>query len=198
MNNRLPIGENPWTTLETKRAYESAWLALEHRTVRDAAGRERPYGVVRFKQVGVRILPIDNAGFTYLVGQRRYAADYYSWELPAGGAEAGTDLAEGGKRELREEGGLVAEHWLELLDIAPSGSLTDERQVAFVAWGFEHSARDPDPQEVLQVRRVQFADALEMVLNAEIRDAGTIAVLAVTALKANRRELPAELIQRVL
>jgi 8-oxo-dGTP pyrophosphatase MutT (NUDIX family) len=48
--------------------------------------------MTRFKHVGVRVLPLDREGFTYLVGQHRYAADYFSWELPAGGAEPGVDL----------------------------------------------------------------------------------------------------------
>jgi 8-oxo-dGTP pyrophosphatase MutT (NUDIX family) len=172
-------------------------LTVEHRRVRDAAGRERPYGVVRFKHLGLRILPIDNAGFTYLVGQYRYAANYYSWELPAGGAETGEDHVASARRELSEEVGLEAEHWLKVLDMVPSGSLTDERQIGFVAWGFERTERDPDPQEVLSVRRVPFRAALDLALDGEIRDAGTIALLAATESRALRQTLPAELVRRV-
>jgi hypothetical protein len=60
--------ENPWTTLASRDAYEDGWFVVEDRTVRGSTGPERPYGVVRFKHVGARILPIDNQGFTYLVG----------------------------------------------------------------------------------------------------------------------------------
>ena len=76
---------NPWTTLATHRVYDGGWLALEERRVRDPAGHDAPYAVVLFKKCGLRILPIDSAGCTHLVGQYRYAADYFSWELPAGG-----------------------------------------------------------------------------------------------------------------
>ena len=73
-------------------AFESDWPVVEDRTVRDAPGPGRLYGVVRFKHVGVRVLALDREGFTYLVGQHRSAADCFSWELPAGGAEPGVDL----------------------------------------------------------------------------------------------------------
>ena len=189
---------NPWTTLTSRRVYDGAWLALEDRTVRDAAGREVPYAVVRFKKVGLRILPIDNAGCTYLIGQHRYGADFYSWELPAGGGEPKEDLAHAARRELSEEAGLAADHWLELLDLVPSGSVTDERQVGFVAWGFERVGRDPDPQEVLRVRRMPFAEAVALALDGSIRDAGTVALLAAVQVRADRNALPPELVRRVL
>ena len=153
--------------------------------------------MVRFKKVGLRILPIDNAGCTYLVGQYRYGADTYSWELPAGGAEPGEDFGAAAHRELAEEAGLAAEHWLKLLDLVPSGSVTDERQIAFVAWSFEHVLRDPDPQEVLRVRRMPFAEALAGALSGSLRDAGTVALLAAAAAAAAHGILPGELISRI-
>jgi 8-oxo-dGTP pyrophosphatase MutT (NUDIX family) len=189
--------DNPWTTLSSRRLYDGGWIALDDNRVRDAAGQESPYAVVRFKKVGLRILPIDNAGCTYLVGQHRYGANTYSWELPAGGGEAGEDFVEAARRELAEEAGLAAAHWLKLLDMVPSGSITDERQIGFVAWGFEHVPREPDPQEVLRVKRLPFAEALACVLDGSVMDAGTIAMLATAEAAAARRALPAELVARI-
>jgi len=193
----VPSDDNPWTTLASKRAYDGPWIALDDNRVRDAAGQESPYAVVRFKKVGLRILPVDNGGFTYLVGQHRYGAGAYTWELPAGGAEPGEDFVEAARRELAEEAGLAAEHWLGLLDLIPSGSVTDERQIGFVAWGFEHVPREPDPQEVLRVKRLPFAEALAGVLDGSLRDAGTVAMLSVAQAAAARGALPAELVRRI-
>ena len=162
--------DNPWKTLSRSVAFEDGWISVEDRHVQNAAGQQQPYSVVRFKKIGVRILPIDQAGCTYLVGQHRYAADYFSWELPAGGAEPGEDLTKAAMRELQEEVGLSATQWEPLLDLVPSGSTTSERQVCFLAWGFEHVPRDPDPQEVLRVRRLPMAEAYSSVCDGSIRD----------------------------
>ena len=189
---------NPWTTVASRRVYDGSWISVEDRRVRDAAGRDQPYGVVVFNKVGVRILLFDIAGCTYLVGQHLYGSGRYSWQLPAGSGEHNEALLDAAQRELREEAGLAAQNWLPLLDLVPSGSVTDERQAVFVAWGFEFVPRDPDPQEVLRLRRVTVAEALSLVLDGTIRDAGTVAALAAATLKAARGELPEEVARRLL
>jgi len=55
---------NPWTILASERIYENAFLSLVNHTVRDASGRESQYAVTRYKQIGIRILPIDSFGQT--------------------------------------------------------------------------------------------------------------------------------------
>src|SRR3954465_15124424 len=50
-----------------------------------------------------------------LVRQYRYAADAYMWELPAGRVDAEEKLLAGGKRELREETGIAAKKWTNIL-----------------------------------------------------------------------------------
>jgi 8-oxo-dGTP pyrophosphatase MutT (NUDIX family) len=173
--------------------YEDGWLSVIEHRVRDAADQESAYGVVHFRKVGLRILPIDREGYTYLVGQYRFGAGYYSWELPAGGGEKGEVPVKGAARELREEIGMDASQWLELPHLIPSGSVTDERQLLFLAWGLTGAPRNPDPQEALRVRRIPLAEALSMALSGEIADAGTVAILTLAHLKAARREIADEI-----
>ena len=181
---------NPWTTLRSSQVYENGWIAVDDREVRDASGAVRPYGVVRFKVQGRCILPIDDEGFTYLVGQYRYAADRYSWELPAGGSDPDETPLQSAVRELKEETGLEARHWLELLDLSVSGSITDERAACFLAWGIGQSDRDLDDQEVVRVRRVPFADALDMALRGGIDAAVSVAAILSAHARAVRGTLP--------
>ena len=55
------------------------------------------------------MLPIDDQGYTYLVGQYRYPLDEYSWEIPEGGSPIGESALGGAKRELLEETGSEGE-----------------------------------------------------------------------------------------
>jgi 8-oxo-dGTP pyrophosphatase MutT (NUDIX family) len=185
---------NPWTTLGTVRRYEDSFVAVDDNRVVDAAGHESQYGVVRFKHVGVRILPIDEEGSTFLVGQFRYGASYFSWELPAGSLEPGEDVEAGARRELREEVGRLAARWFDLAELVPSGSVTDERGRLLVAWDLTRAEQDLDEQEVIRVKRLPFTEAVAMALGGAIKDAGTIVALLSAQARAQSGDLPPALL----
>lgn len=188
---------NPWSTIRTERVFEDDFIALDDERVINPAGREAQYGVVRFKNRGLRILPVDDEGCTFLVGQWRYGAAYFSWELPAGNQEPGEGPREGAARELREEIGYAAAHWSDLFEVVPSGSVTDQREASFLAWDLSPAPLRRDEQERLRVKRMPFGEALGMALRREIGDAGTILALLGTHLKAVRGELPGDVSRRL-
>ena len=70
-------------------------------------GQPGIYGVVHYKNKAIGVLPVDDDGQIWLVGQYRYPLDAYSWEIPEGGGPEG-EVARGRprRRELREETGL--------------------------------------------------------------------------------------------
>jgi 8-oxo-dGTP pyrophosphatase MutT (NUDIX family) len=181
---------NPWTVLSSERLFEDDFVSFIRHAVRDAAGREGTYSVTRYKQFGVRILPIDHEGHTWLVGQFRFAAGAYSWELPSGGGDPGEIPRSAASRELREEIGFEAAHWLELNRLAPAGSILDVRELSFLAWGLAPRPAEADPQEVLQIRRLPFGEAVDMAVGGAISNSGTIATLLMARAKAHRGELP--------
>ena len=185
---------NPWRTLGTERRFDDPFIAVDEDRVIDPAGRETTYGVVRFKGRGLRILPIDSEGCTFLVGQWRYGAGYFSWELPAGNQEPGEEPREGAARELREETGRSAESWADLFEVVNSGSVTDQRERSFVAWGLRRAPLEPDEQEKLSLRRVPFAEAADMALAGRIGDAGTIVALLGLRMRAAQGQLPQDLL----
>ena len=145
------------------------------------------------KQFGTQIVPVDDAGCTYLVGQYRYGVGRYSWELPAGGGRPDEEPVEIARRELREETGFVADGWLELLRLDVATSLTDARNVSFVAWGLRRGERRLDRQEVIEVRRVPFAEAVRLALGGDITDVVSIAALLALDTRLARGELPEDL-----
>lgn len=189
--------KNPWTVLSKATVYENAWIRVDHHEVRNPAGGPGIYGTVHFKGHALGVVPIDEQGNTILVGQFRFPLGYYSWEIPQGGGLKDTPLLESAQRELREECGLAAKHWLPVLGMDLSNSVTDEQGTAFLAWELSDGIAEPEDTEVLQVRRVPFWEAVERAKRGEIRDLVSVSALLRIALMALQGELP-ELVARLL
>ena len=138
-------------------------------------GADADYVVVRPKNVGTGVLPLHDDGTVSLVGQHRFALMRYSWEMPEGGAPLDEDPFDGIRRELAEEAGLQAEHWLPALKVEMSNSITDEIGMTWIAWGLSDTATAPDPSEVITVVRVPFLDLLDEIGRGTVRDMLTVA-----------------------
>lgn len=174
--------ENPWKTLTEEVVYENPWIKVEHREVLNPAGNPGIYGLVRYKNHAIGIVPIDADGYTYLVGQYRYATDTYEWEIPEGGCPVGTSPIETAQRELKEETGLVASEWTEIMEFYLSNSVTDEYGIAYVAKGLRQEEAEPEDTEELKLKRLPLREAVAMTLDGRIKDAISILALQRVAL----------------
>ncbi|MGB3524345.1 MAG: NUDIX hydrolase [Flavobacteriales bacterium] len=167
----------PWTTLSEKLAYETPWISVAHHEVIDPGGKHGVYGVIHFKSLAVGVIPLDEEMNTWIVGQYRYPMEAYSWEMPEGGGDRNAPAVESAKRELREEVGIEAEHWTEILQMDLSNSASDEKAVIFVARGLTFHAPEPDHDEELEQRKLPFMELYEMVQRGEVRDSLTVAAV---------------------
>lgn len=172
--------ENPWTTLQVEEVYENPWISVQHRDVLNPKGNPGIYGVVHFKHIAVGIVPLDEEGNTWLVGQYRYPLGRYSWEIPEGGCPQGTDTLATAIRELKEETGLEAETWEKILECDISNSVTDETAVLYLARNLHHGEWAPEDTEALRLRKLPLEEAIAMVLSGEIRD--SLSVMALLAM----------------
>lgn len=175
---------NPWQTISKRDVYENPWIRVQHHEVIRPDGQSGIYGVVRYKNKAIGVLPIDDEGFTYLVGQYRYTLDVYSWEIPEGGCPEGEETLDAAKRELLEETGLVAREWKLIGRTHLSNSVSDEESFSFLATGLTQDEAQPDGTEKLQVRRVEFAEALRMVEAGEITDSLSVTTILLYAMSA--------------
>lgn len=173
--------KGPWTILSQEDVYENPWIRLTHHEVLTPSQTPGIYGLVHYRNLAIGVVPVDAEGHTYLVGQYRFPLDAYSWEIPEGGGAHGIDPLDSAARELREETGLVARHWRKLLEADLSNSVSDERAVAYLAWGLAQGEAEPEATEELAVRRVPLAEAFRMVAAGEIRDA--LSVLSLQAVR---------------
>jgi 8-oxo-dGTP pyrophosphatase MutT (NUDIX family) len=145
--------------------------------VLNPSGGKGIYGTVRFKNLAIGILPLDEEGYTWLVGQWRFPLEMYSWEIPEGGGEPGVPPIESARRELKEETGLVASEWALIQEMHLSNSVTDERALIFMARGLRQEEAMPEETEQLVIRRVSFDEAFEMVERGEITDSMSVAAI---------------------
>lgn len=173
---------NPWKTLSSKDIYDNPWIHVREDQVINPAGGNGIYGVVTFKNKAIGVIPIDDEGFTYLVGQYRYSLNEYSWEIPMGGGPLGQEPLLSAQRELKEETGYVAASWELIMRIHTSNSVTDEEGFIFLARNLTAGETEFEDTEDLQIKRVHISEAVEMAYDGRITDAISIAGL----LKAGR------------
>ncbi|SKB09159.1 8-oxo-dGTP pyrophosphatase MutT, NUDIX family [Prosthecobacter debontii] len=175
--------DNPWTTLSTREGYSNPWIRVREDQVINPRGGHGIYGVVEYQNRAVGVVPVDDQGYTWLVGQWRYCHDRYEWEIPEGGCPPGEETAECARRELLEETGLHAAQIEPLLmGIQLSNSTTNEVCDIFVARGISQGVPNPDETEKLEVWRLPLSEAIEMALDGRIRD--SVSVLALLRLRS--------------
>ncbi len=180
--SNLPATSNPWKTLKQEVKYDNAWIQVQEHDVIRPDGNPGIYGVVHFKNKAIGVLPIDDDGYIYLVGQHRYPLDAYSWEIPEGGCPENEDPLEAAKRELVEETGLQAREWTLLGQAHLSNSVSDEVAYWYLATGLTQGDAQPEGTEELKHRRVPFEQALHMVITGQIADALSIMAIQSYAL----------------
>ena len=167
--------ENPWKTKTIQTIYENPWIRVEHHEVINPAGKDGIYGKAHFKNRAMAVIPIDEDGNTWLVGQYRYTLEEYSWEIPMGGGPIELDRLEAVKRELKEETGLTAEKWTEIMKIHTSNSVTDEVGYIYLAENLTQGETEFEETEVLQIKKLPFSKALQWVMEGKITDSISVA-----------------------
>ena len=160
------------TKLESKDIFQGRVIHVTLDTVRLEDGHTSLREVVHHHG-GACVLPIDADGNVYMVRQFRYALNEEIWELPAGKLEPGEDPFESAKRELSEECGLTADHYIDLGVVYPTVGYDSEKIYLWAATGLHRGGQHLDAGEFLDVVKMPFTDALAKVLNGEIKDSKT-------------------------
>ena len=181
--DRAATPNGPWLRRSRRIAYENPWITIWHDEVSRPDGSPGIYGLVHFANLAVGVVVLDEDDRVLLVGQHRYALGEQSWEIPEGGVPTGETPIDGMKRELREETGVEASEWRELVRLHLSNSVTDEAGVLYLARGLSHGASEPEPTERIEVRWVAFDEALAMTVDGRITDAMSLIGLQRVALE---------------
>jgi len=147
-------------------------------------GQTTIYGVVECAEA-VGVLPFVDSDTVLLVGQYRYVARGFYWEMPTGGQHQGETLEEAAQRELAEEAGYEAGRLVKLCDFHTSKSILREVAHLYLAEELRPARRPPDRTEFIERREFPFREVLQMVERGDIKDSMTvIAVLHAARLRA--------------
>ena len=127
------------------------------------------------------IIPIFEDGSVALVRQYRHPAVRYLLEAPAGTLNRGERPEEGAGRELEEELGLIAGKLDKLSEFFVSPGFCEEKMWVYLATEMTETKQRLEDDEILDIVRLPFAQALEMITDGEIEDAKTIIGLMLAA-----------------
>ncbi|MCI0547379.1 MAG: NUDIX hydrolase [Candidatus Rokubacteria bacterium] len=181
-DDRARWSRTPWRTTATRPVYENPWITVREDAVELPDGRHTIYGVVQCAGA-VGVLPFLDAETVLLVGQYRYVARGFYWEMPTGAVHPGEALEETAQRELAEEAGHEAGRLVKLCEFHPSKSILHEVAHLYLAEDLRPAAQPPDDTEFIERRAFPFAEVVDMVERSEIVDSMTV----VAVLHAARR-----------
>ena len=135
---------------------------------------------------GICVVPITENGEVLMVEQYRYPYGEVILEIPAGKRDGNEEPLEGGKRELREETGAVAENYTFLGELYPTPGYCGEVIYMYLATGLSFGETDPDDDEFLNVKNIPMEKAVDMIMKGEIKEAKTqTAILKVERMLKN-------------
>lgn len=177
-----PLARMAWRATSTRPIYRNRWIDVREDMVELPDGHTTLYGVVECSEC-VGVLPFLDRETVLLVGQYRYVAGNFFWEIPTGGQDANETILEAAQRELAEEAGYEASRLDKLCDFHTSKSILREVAHLYVAEDLRPAARPADHTEFIERRAFPFTEALAMVTRGEIKDAMTI----IAVLHAARR-----------
>lgn len=120
------------------------------------------------------MVPLLDRETVVLIRQYRHAVGGYIWEIPAGTLAPEESPLVCAKRELIEETGFSANAWHKLGEITPVPSYSDERIHIFLAEDLMPAEQNLDNDEMLDVHKIRFDDAIKMIYKGEIQDSKTI------------------------
>jgi 8-oxo-dGTP pyrophosphatase MutT (NUDIX family) len=169
--------ENPFALRESKEVYKNPWIQVREDTVVRPGGTEGIFGVITM-QSGVTVVALTLDNQILLAEEYKYAVGRVTLECISGGIDRQEDMLDSAKRELKEETGGVSDDWTYLGVIDPLTTILTGENHMFLARGvsLDHE-QSLDAGEIVKVRRVPFAEALEKVFASEITHGASVAAI---------------------
>lgn len=175
-------------TIKSETVFEGKILYVTRDVAKLENGREAIRDVIHHNG-GVCVVPLTEQGQVLMVRQFRYPHHCVTLEVPAGKLEQGEEPLTCGIRELWEETGTRAETMEYLGSLFPTPAYDTEVIHMYLAKGLQvGGSQKLDPDEFVDVERIDLREAVNMVLRNEIQDAKTQIALMKTYLLEQQKK----------
>ncbi len=163
-------------TLNEETVFTGRILTVKTKDVILENGKEQKREIV-LHNGGAAVLPVDEDGNVFLIRQFRSPFETEVLEIPAGKLEKGEDPFEAAKRELREETGFTAKHYINLGECWPTVGFCSEKIYIYLATGLTQGKTDFDDDEFVTTYKYSFEDAWSMCMDGTIKDGKTLVAI---------------------
>ncbi|MCC6544515.1 MAG: NUDIX hydrolase [Nitrospirae bacterium] len=126
---------------------------------------------------GACALPVHDDGNIILIRQYRHAAGGIIWELPAGRINDNEGPEFCARRELIEETGYEAGNMEKIGEFFSTPGFCTELLHIYLATQLAPCKHEPEDDEYIEIEKLPFATALQMVFSGEIKDSKTMIAL---------------------
>ena len=162
--------------LRGERVFEGKLVKVDREVVRLPGGREATLETIRHPGAAA-ILPFNADGTVTLIRQFRHAVGGFIYEVPAGKLDKGEAPESCARREIEEEVGVRAGRLVDLGAVVTTPGFTDEVIWLYEAHDLVAGEQALEPDEILEVLEVPFAEAVRMTLDGRIRDAKSVCAI---------------------
>lgn len=178
---------NEEVTIKSEKIYEGKVVNLRVDTIELKDKKYSKREIVEHSG-GVGVVAITDDDEIVLVKQYRKAISKEIIEIPAGKLELNEKPKETALRELKEETGYSTDNIEYISEFYPTPGYCTEKIHVFLAKDLVPGEQDLDENEYVEVIKLPFEEAYEMVLNGDLTDAKTIIGITLYGLERNKNE----------
>lgn len=178
---------NEEVTIKSEKIYEGKIVNLRVDTIELQDKKYSKREIVEHSG-GVGVVAITEEDEIVLVKQYRKAISKEILEIPAGKLELNEKPKDTALRELKEETGYSTDNIEYISEFYPTPAYCTEKIHVFLARDLVPGEQDLDENEFVEVIKLPFEEAYEMVLNGDLTDAKTIIGITLYGLERNKNE----------
>jgi ADP-ribose pyrophosphatase len=173
-----------WKVIESKIIFDHRFVRVREDLLEHPAdGRRFHYLFLQSPSDAAATVPLTDDGCVILTRQYRHPVRRVIYDLPAGRPRAGESPRQAAERELEEETGYLAAKWQKLAYFNQFPGAIQVGTHLFLAQELRPGKQNLDRYEDLEVVKMPFAEAIDLVTHGRVIDGSMMLGLLLVAHK---------------